>query len=374
MLAKVKKYPNLMKGLFIGWLCVVTSQVFAFDLKAKYKEMNFTQATVPACGDESQYIPALPTDPRAELYYQAARKILGQDDTSHYQQMYILGDKAAQMGHWQAKLLMASLYLRNSHSEYTEFNPAKAKDYVTELLEQNVPEAFYAMGQYKLNGMPDFIKDPIPASVYLFEAAKLNSPRALSDMYDIFMSVGRAKDARAFLDCAVKQKQGTASSLYKMANVLEEQANTEAELEKSFELLYSAAKAGSYDAIASFPNKEVYYKQQYSKEFFNKEFLDRMQKFQDAMNALYTHNDPYRKAQGKNEKVKGNIFLTFPNLDKVLPFPPAKLPEWKGDISIALSLDYLKIYQTDFDYDKLVKEAQAINTDPQPNKVEQPKK
>lgn len=374
MFAKVKKYPSLTKGLIIGFLCVVTSQLFAFDLKAKYKEMNFTQATVPECGDESKNIPALPTDPRAELYYQAARKILGQDDTGHYQQMYILADKAAQMGHWQAKLFMASLYLRNSHSEYAEFNPEKAKRYVTELLEQNVPEAFYVMGQYKLNGMPEFIKDHIPASVYLFEAAKLNSPRALSDMYDIFMSVGRAKDAKAFLDCAVEQKQGTASSLYKMANVLEERASTEADLEKSFEVLYSAAKAGNYDAIASFPNKEVYFKQQYGKEFFDKEFLARMQKFQDAMNAQYTHNDPYRKAEGKNEKVKGNIFLTFPNLDKVLPFPPAKLPEWKGDISLALSPEYLKFYQTDFDYDQLVKEAQAINTDSKPNKVESPKK
>jgi len=374
MFTKVKENFSWMKSLFIGLLCIITSNhICAFALKAKYKAAIFTQVTIPSCGDESQSMPALPKDPRAELYYRAAQKILGQNDTEHYKQMYLLADKAAQMGHWQAKLLMANLYLRNSHSEYAEFNPKKAKAYVTDLLEQNVPAAFYVMGQYKLNGMPEFVNDPIPASVYLFEAAKLNDPKALSDMYDIFMSVGRAKEARAFLDCAVKQTQGTSSALYKMANVLEEQADTEEQQVASFKLLYSAAKAGSYEAIVSFPNKEAYYKQQYDKEFFSKDFLGRMKRFQDAMNALYTHTDLYRKELGKSDEVRGNIFLTFPNLEKILPFPPAQLPEWNGDISLALSDDYLKIYQTDFDYDALVKEAQSIKID-EPSTITEQKK
>lgn len=355
-----KKYVSLLNILYMTLLYFMSNQVFSLDLKATYKELIFTQVAVPSCGDQMRYVPALPKDSRAELYYQAARKILGQNDEIHFKQMYILANKAAQMGHWKAKLLMANLYLRNVHSNYSEFNPEKAKEYIRQLIEQNVSEAFYIMGQYKLNGMPEFVKDPIPASVYLYEAAKMNNPKALTDMYDIFVSVGRVKEARNFLDCAVKQKQDIASSLYRMANVLEEQATTKESLIEAFRFLYNAAKAGNYEAIASFPNKERYYEQQYNETFFSKEFLDRMKVFQDAMNSFYTYEDPYRKSLGINVQIKGNIYLSFPELEKVLPFPPASLPEWNGDISITLAPDSLIIYRTDFNYDQLVKEAEAI--------------
>lgn len=363
MFASIRKYCVLFNAVFVCLIGFVSSEVFSFDLKAVHKEIIFTQVTMPACGDQTQYLPALPKDPRAELYYEAARKILGQNDDVHFKHMYILADKAAQMGHWKAKLMMANLYLRNTHNNYSDYNPTKAKKYVLELIEQNVPEAFYVMGQYKLNGMPEFVKDPIPASVYLFEAAKLNYPKALADMYDTFMSVGRAKEAKNTLACAVKQKQDTASSLYKMANVLEEQATTEQLLIEAFKFLYNAAKMGSYDAIDSFPNKERYFEQQYNKAFFSKEFLARIRVFQDAMNSFYTHEDPYRKSKGIDPKVKGNIYLTFPRLEAVVPFPPSVLPEWKEDISIALDPPSLTIYRTDFNYDQLVKEATAIKVE-----------
>ncbi|MFD1259990.1 sel1 repeat family protein [Entomomonas asaccharolytica] len=350
---------GMLKYLLVGFLTISTPAL-ALDLNATHKEINFLTVALPTCGEESENIPALPEDPRADLYYKVAMKILGQNDTDHYKQMFILADKSAEMGHWNAKLLMASLYLKNSNSYYTEYDPKKARMYIDKLLQKNVPGAFYAMGQYKLNGMPEFRNAPIPASVYLFEAARLNNPDALSDMYDIFVSVGRIKDANALLDCAVKQKQGTASALMKKANVLEGEASTEAELIGSFKYLYEATKAGNYNAIASFPNKENYYKQQYGKTFFDKEFLERMSIFQNAKNSIYIHRDPIRKAQGRNDEVKGNASLTFPNLEKVLPFPPDELPDWDRNIRVVLSEDDLKFYDTDYDYDELAKEAAAI--------------
>lgn len=364
---------GMLKCLLVGLLTVSTT-AFALDLNAKYKEINFLTVETPTCGDEVENIPPLPKDVRADSYYQVAMKILGQNDTDHYKQMFILANKSAEMGHWQAKLLMASLYLKNSKSYYTEYDPKKARTYVDELLQENVPAAFYAMGQYKLNGMPEFRNATIPASVYLFEAAKLGNPDALSDMYDIFVSVGRAKDGKTLLDCAVKQKQGTVVALLKMANVLEGDASTEAELIDSFKYLYQATKAGNYNAIDSFANKENYYKQQYGKTFFGKEFLDRMTVLQNAKNSVYIHRDAVRKEQGRNEEVRGNANLTFPNLERVVPFPPAQLPDWNNDIRVALSADGLKLYDTDFDYDQLAKEAAAIKIEkPESDGVEQKK-
>lgn len=350
---------KVLQCMLIGMLTISTT-AFALDLNAKHKEINFLTAELPTCGDEAANIPPLPKDPRAELYYQVALKIIGQNDTEHYKQMFILANKAAEMGHWQAKLLLASLYLKNSNSYYTEYEPKKARALIDELLQQNLPAAFYAMGQYKLNGMPEFTKAPIPASVYLFEAAKLSNPDALADMYDIFVGVGRAADGKTLLDCAVKQKHGTVTALLKKANVLENDANTEEELIESFKYLYQATKAGNYNAIASYPNKENYYRQQYGKKFFSDDFLERMKTIQNAKNSVYINRDIVRRKEGRNEEVRGNANLAFANLEKVLPFPPAELPEWNGDIRLALSPEEVTLYDTDFDYKKLAKEAEAI--------------
>lgn len=370
-----KLKTGVLNSVLVG-LLTTSSVVFGFDLNATYKEVNFAVVDVPACGNEADFTPALPKDKRANFYYQVAQKILGQNDVGHYEQMYILGDKAAEMGDWRAKLLMANLYLKNANakSQYTNYNPKKAKAYIDDLIKQNVPAAFYAMAQYKLNGMEEFRNEPVPVSVLLFEAAKLSNPDALSDMYNIYISFGRFKEGEKLLDCAVKQKYGVASALLKKANALEVNANTEQELVESFKYLYKAAKAGSYEAIASFPNKEAYYRQQFGKAFFGQDFLGRMEYFQMVKSSLYFHRDPYRKSLGVDDKIKGNMYLAFPHLEKVLPFPPATLPSWNRDVSVTLSPDTVEAYQTDFDYNKLVKEATAINVDKTVSDVAEQKK
>lgn len=359
------KYSVIVSFLLMGFLGV-SSQAMPFDpngkfdLKANYDDINFGIITIPDCGVESGHALPLPADPKAELYYQAARKIFGQNDTDNYKQMHILGEKAVEMGHLQAKLFMAELYLKSSSSYYTEYNPTKAKEYIMDLMGQNVPAAFYAMSQYKLSGVPAFVNTPAPASVYLFQAAKLNDVDALSDMYDVFRSVARVKDATSFLECAVKQQDSANANVafYKMANVLADQASTEEEWKEAFKYLYRAAKAGNYDAVRDFANKEYIYHQLFSKDFFSKEFLERVKIVQQAMNPQYRMLDPYRQAKDINAEVRGNILLTFPHLERILPFPPAKLSDWDGDVSVTFDKDGLAIYQTDFDYNELVKEAQ----------------
>lgn len=355
----MKKYSYLKYGLLVG-LLIASVNTFAFDLKEKRKEVNFITAELPVCNDASEDALKLPEDPRAELYYQAAMKIFGQNDTDHYPQMYILANKAAEMGHWRAKLMIVRLYLKHSDSEYTDYQPEKAKAFMIEMLQQNIPAAYYAMGQFKSNGTEVFRSIPIPASVFLFEAAKLNYPDALSDVHDIFMSMGRTKDANIMLDCAVGKKQDNAEVLFKKSNELETNATKEAEVMDSFKYLYQAIKAGSYNALASIANKESYYKQQYGKDYFSKEFLERMTMLQKAKNSVYLNRDIYRKSLGKPDEMRGNATLVFSNLEKVAPLPPETLPQWNGDISLAMSEKEATNYRTDYDYDQLVKEAEAI--------------
>lgn len=363
----LKKY--IVKSLLAGMLITIHSS-WAFDLNKKYADVNFLTVDAPVCIEEGQAAPLSVTDERADKFYHAALKILGQNDVQYYPQMYILADKAAAMGHWRAKLLAATLYLRRSDSEYSEFEPKKAKTYITELMNQNVPRAFYLMGQYKSNAFPVFKDDPIPASVYLLEAAKLNDANALSDMYDLFLSAGRSEEADALLNCAIAQGRDNATALLKKANILEANESSQKDLIEAYRYLYQAAKAGSYTAIASFPDKANYYKQQYGNILFSNEFLDRMKVLQNAKNVAYIHLDPYRKSLGLNDKVKGDSRLTFPNLEKVVPFPPARLPEWQRDISDALSEEGAKIYREDLNYNKLVEEAKSIKV-PEVKEIDQ---
>lgn len=356
----IKLKSNCINLSLLAGLIAASLNVFAFDLQEKRKEINFLTVDLPVCNNNAESALKLPSDPRAELYYQAAMKILGQNDTEHYSQMYVLADKAAEMGHWQAKLLAARLFLKRSNSEYTNYQPEKAKAYIVELLQQNIPAAYYAVGQLKLDGVEVFRSIPIPASVFLFEAAKLNYPNALSDVHDIFISVGRKKEANDLLDCAISQKQDNAEALFKKSNELETNATTEAEYIESFKYLYQAIKAGSYNALASLPNKENYYKQQYGQEYFSKEFLARMDTLQKAKNPVYIGRDFYRRSSGKPDEVKGNSKLTFPKLEKIAPLPPEKLPVWNGDIAVAMSDKGAERYRTDYDYAQLAKEAEAI--------------
>lgn len=331
-----------------------------FDITRPMPKVNFLTVAAPTCEDETQYWPALPNNPKADLYYRAARKIIGQRDTDNYRNSYILLREATKLGHWKAKILLADRYLQQSKSyySYTDFKQSRA--YIDELMSQGVPEAFYLMSQWRNAGYGGYTSSPSPASAYLYQAAELGHPQALVDVSNIFMNVKRQDIARKLLECGFKQGAGgrAANSLAISEFV---NARTTEDFAKGFKYLFIGAKAGDAESIFGLN----YYNGQHQKKIGSsyladsKEYIRRVKIFTNAVDPRMYHDDPTIKRKNNYSefrRVKGNVFLKFPNLDKVIPLPPAKLPPWNGDIGVAMTPQDAKDYHQDFDYKALIEE------------------
>ncbi|HDU8646358.1 hypothetical protein [Morganella morganii] len=330
----------------------------AFDINKKQEKINFVTVATPVCQDARRYDPPLPKDPDAGLYYRAANKIKGQRDTANFRNMYILARKSADMGHWKAKLLMADLYLQKTPNYYYEFKPDQARAYIDELMSQNIPVAFYEMSKNRSAGYGSFKTSPAPASFYLYRAAELGNPDAMVSISNIFLIVKRHKESRALLECGFKYGGG-GSAANGLAISESLNARTQEDWIRAFYYLYAGAKAGDRESMAEMQMQEAEYQQKNPGRYYlNGEFVRRAQVLSLAMNPQFHHDDPYRKAKGLPYRVKGNIELKFPDLEKIIPLPPATLPPWNEDITAGMSTQDAADYRTDFDYDRLVAKVQ----------------
>ena len=330
----------------------------AFDINKKQEKINFVTVAMPVCQDARRFEPPLPKDPDADLYYRAANKIKGQRDTANFRNMYILARKAADMGHWKAKLLMADLYLQKTPNYYYEFKPDQARAYIDELMSQNIPVAFYEMSKNRSAGYGGFKTSPAPASFYLYRAAESGDPDAMVSVSNIFLTVKRYKESRVLLECGFKYGGGgTAANSLAIDEFLN--ARTQEDWVRGFYYLYAGAKAGDRESMAEMQMREaMYQKKNPRRHYLHGEFVRRAKVLSFAMNPQFYHDDPYRKAKGLPYSVKGNIGLKFPNLEKIIPLPPATLPPWNEDITVGMSAQDAEDYRTDFDYDRLVAKIQ----------------
>ncbi|MBK5142999.1 sel1 repeat family protein [Budviciaceae bacterium BWR-B9] len=329
--------------------------VHAIDINKSLPRVNFLTVSEPNCVDPESHLPALISDPRADIYYRAAKKIAGQQDGNYFTHMFTLGKKAADLGHWRAKLFMAELYMTTS---YNRLNPKQARIYLDELMEQDIPGAFYLMSQYRQRGGDDFDNAPSPASAYLYESARRGDPRGMVDVANIFRNVKRYQSAEKLIQCGIKYGHGIAAQDRSMSISINSGMNKES-WKEAFRYNYLSAVAGDSDGLHGFSSLDRHYQILFGESFAapNKEYAKRSDKLWIMTRPGFHHDDPDRKRRGLPFRVKGNTSYKLPNLDKVLPFPPpAKLPAWNGDFSVLLSAEDAKEYRTDYHYDRLVKE------------------
>lgn len=324
-----------------------------FDIMKRYSAVDLRNSPPPVvCAQEVQPEPVK----GAEQYYQIAYKLWGEQETGLYPQMYALGGKAAQMGDWRAKLLMAQLYniapvKKYGTIEYTEFNPQKARSYIDELMQQGVPAAFYFMGLWRNAGKEGFKDSPSPASVYLNQAIQLGYAPAEMYMADLRLTQKKGKEAQQFIACAAQHGSGRALNLLSLAGNIKAKSHTD--WVQAFRYLHQSAQAGYHTSFADFAQYNDDYKQAMGRDYLSPDFLARVELFHQAVRPNFFHQDPYRKKQGLYDKKKNNILWKFPRLDKVLPLPPAVLPPWNGDISQALSESDARYYREDYTIPRL---------------------
>jgi TPR repeat protein len=271
------------------------------------------------CVYQDQHIP--PVDPQAELWFQQALALEDLDiyyKNRDYPRIYQLYQQAAERNHWKAMLNLASLIL----SDYAvpEHDPEVAIQWVEKAMRLGVPDAYDMMGTYHQNGL---IKGGDATSAYAFfqRAADMGSPSAMTFLG--YKMAGNYDDPEGefwgnlpigtqMLECALAQGYGDAAE--KLGFIYARPGTNEAKL-RALKILHEGVKLGSAECA----NKLLV-------EFdgFNL----------DNGRNLIGHVDKARAERYGTIGVALEYYqrrLKLPNLDKVLPLPPAPLPKWDGN-------------------------------------------
>lgn len=238
-----------------------------------------------------------------------------------------LWEQAAKQGHWKALMMIANTLQDGEgfNSEYGQFEVRMDTERAVQAVEQGmrlgIPEAFWRMGV--LHGHGIGVDSSVDREWAFYElAADLGSPIAQTFIGDKLNAAydhpregfwGNAVVGIKMLECAYAQGSGVAA--YKLGASLgvkgEIDPSKSAELfPRALRTLHDGVKWGSQDAagylFATFDDGDA----------MIGHHIDRMRsrRYKTLADALYDNPD-----------------LRFPNLDKVLPLPPAELPQWNGD-------------------------------------------
>ncbi|MEJ8800138.1 tetratricopeptide repeat protein [Trinickia caryophylli] len=270
------------------------------------------------CVYQDQHVPAV--DPQAEQWFQQALALDDPDifyQKRDYPKIYQLYTQAAERNHWRAMLNLASLIL----SDYAvpEHDPEVAIRWVEKAMKLKVPDAYDVMGVYHQNGL---VKGGGATSAYAFfqRAAELGSPAAMTFLGDKLAATyddpsqgfwSNVPVATEMLQCALAQGYGDAAEAL---GYLYKGTTPESKL-RALRVFHEGVKLGSAKCANTL----------YSE--FNGMNLTNGRNIVGHLDKARAER--YSKLGDALEFYGGRLKL--PNLDKVLPLPPAPLPKWDGN-------------------------------------------
>ncbi|PFH19414.1 SEL1-like repeat protein [Burkholderia sp. JKS000303] len=270
------------------------------DVRAVRPNLAFT------CTHEAEHLP--PLDPEADklfLYGRYLRNNEGKKDFSDIARYYRI---AAAYDHYKANQSLQSLIsqgLANSPD-----GPTEAVDLAIQLIKQGVPGGYYDIGHYLETGYG--LKPDGEASLrYLRKAADLGNPEAQAYVAEQLAPHDRAPDiARQMRQCAADQGYGDAANT--LGVFLQDRSDYAAAI-KAFQQGVSAG-----DSLSASVLRDGFKGPPSSNQL---DYLD-------------LPNDPERSRRydliGKFLDANDGRRPKVPDIDKIVPLPPAKLPPWDG--------------------------------------------
>jgi len=270
------------------------------DLAAVRANLAFT------CVHEADHLP--PIDPEADQLFKYGRYLQNKDGPKDFDQVGRFYRIAAAHGHYKANgnlgALISQGFVKSPHAT------KETIDLAEQLINQDVPGGYYDMGHYLEAGYG--VKQDAEKSLrYFRRAADLGNPEAQTYIGNLLAPIDNAPViAKQMRQCATDQGYGDA------ANILGTDLQTDKLYPEAVKAFQKGAEAGDR-ASASFleegfkgpPSSDQLYYLEVSKDLERSRRYNLIGKFIDA-------ND------GRNPKV--------PDIDKIVPLPPAKLPPWDG--------------------------------------------
>lgn len=246
-------------------------------------------------------------------------------DDRDYPGIVQLTRQAAERRHWKAMLNLASLYIEGRDATK---GVEDAVQLVEAAMRLGIPAAYDRMGTYYLNGT-GVPADATTAFAFWQRAAQMGNPQAMTHLAG---KLRAAKDSAVpgywanipvavkMLECALSQGYGPAAAILQHLYLYPRSPEgrqigspTPETRARTLSVLHEGVRHGC-DICAS----ELYIE-------FDHPF--------DLSEMIPPFVD---KARGERYRILGDALefnpdLRFPNLDRVLPLPPANLPTWNGD-------------------------------------------
>lgn len=278
---------------------------------------------LPLCGRWKEHMPAR-REPVAYRLYMEARKVwrskigwqLTREETTR-----ILADvgKAAEMGDWGARALMAHFYLYGlgilESNHVLDAVPEKAVEIQRVAVSAGQPWGFYDLGVAYEHGYGGVPYDKDLAWAYYLRAAELGRPEAQMALASAYSRAGRIEDEETMQRCAHLQGHGPATYELAMSAEIKDQ-----HLE-ALKLHQQGVKVGCSDCASAL---FLLFKDGY--------WVPSNTKVKAELTALNITEDTERSERYKAifDALKINPDLKLNRLDQVLPLPPATLPRWSN--------------------------------------------
>jgi len=268
------------------------------------------------CKHEASAVP--PIDPEAEAWFQEGMRVTSRDlwpNQRDYPKAVELWAKAAERKHWKAMMNLAGVLSEGDGTAPYVVPPdtERAVKIVEEAMGLGIPAAFDTMGTFHQHALG--VNGDISRAYAFWElAADKGSPRAqaflgekLNATYDNPQEGfwGNRKIGLQMLECSFAQGHGKGA--FELGSYLR---FSEKNYSRALVVLHEGVKMGSQESARSLGSI-----------FGSGELMEggpaadpaREERYRLLSDALYRNPE-----------------LRFPNLDKVLPLPPARLPMWDG--------------------------------------------
>nr|WP_308410528.1 tetratricopeptide repeat protein [Janthinobacterium sp. ROICE36] len=277
------------------------------------------------CETEASKVP--PIDAQAEDWFLEARAMEDPEifvEDRDYKKIVDLTRQAAERLHWKAMLNLASLYVEGRDPLHGE---EEAVQLVEKAMRLGIPAAYDRMGTYYANGT-GVNGDITRAYAFWQKAAQMGNPQAMDFLgekltagkdYPGAEMWGNIPVAIKMMECTLGQGYGPSaydlSYLYVVLRTPDGTSDGERTTEtkeRALQVLHTGVRLGCEKCA----NKLTI------------EFGDPF----DLANMLVPYIDKARAERyGVLSRALGfNPNRRFPNLDKILPLPPADLPPWDG--------------------------------------------
>lgn len=278
---------------------------------------------LPACARWKDNMP-LTRDPNAYRLYIEARKVWRSKiawQLTHAEATRILNDvsRAADLGDWGARALMAHFYLHGlgvlTSNHVLDADPEKAVEITRLAAKAMQPWGLYDLGVAYEHGYGGAHNDVDLAWAYYLRAAQFGSPEAQMALAKAYREADRPKDEATMLQCAYQQGHGPAA--YELAL----DAGVNKQYQEAIRLYQEGVKFGSIECARDL---EVMFRHGYWGKGSDEEKTI-LKSF-----GVGVDQERERRYDAIYDALQINPDLKLSRLDQVLPLPPAKLPTWSG--------------------------------------------